>query len=110
MIDWDRVTQLKEEVGEEDFQEVVDIFLEEMGDEMKTFSPDLSATELEAKMHFLKGAALNLGLSKFAELCRFGEDSAREGHTDTVGTAAVIACYQESIDVFTAALDGSAAA
>ena len=31
MIDWQRVNELRDEVGAEDFEEVVDLFLEEVG-------------------------------------------------------------------------------
>lgn len=110
MIDWDRVTQLQDEVGEDDFQEVVDIFLDEMNEEMETFSPGMTAQELEAKLHFLKGAALNLGLSQFAELCRVGEEAVRGGQTDTVDTASVVTCYHASIEEFSAIRSDDAAA
>ena len=30
MIDWTKVTELREEIGDEDFQEVVELFLEEV--------------------------------------------------------------------------------
>lgn len=32
MIDWNRAAELREEVGAEDFSEVVDLFLEECDD------------------------------------------------------------------------------
>lgn len=110
MIDWDRVLQLQEEVGEEDFKEVVAMFLDEVGEEIKSLSPDLSAPELESKLHFLKGAALNLGLQSFADICRRGEDMARAGQVQGIDTAAVTACYEASMKEFADVLDGSAAA
>ena len=37
MIDWPRVTELREEVGAEDFEEVVEIFLEEVEERIETY-------------------------------------------------------------------------
>ncbi|MEL7252662.1 MAG: Hpt domain-containing protein [Pseudomonadota bacterium] len=110
MIDWDRVNQLKDEIGEEDFQEVVDMFLDEMNEEVDSLTPGMGAQDLEAKLHFLKGAALNLGFSAFADLCKTGEEAARDGQTDAIDTAAVMTCYKKSIDAFGENAPGSAAA
>lgn len=71
MIDWDQVTALREEVGAEDFEDVVEIFLQEVDDEIAS----LTATSdgLAEKLHFLKGSALNLGFREFSDLCQSGE-------------------------------------
>lgn len=110
MIDWERVAQLQEEVGEDDFQEVADMFLDEMGDEVEALSSNMNVQEMEAKLHFLKGAALNLGLSGFAELCRAGEEMARAGQLAGIDAGAIITCYHASIEEFSSILSDSAAA
>lgn len=97
MIDWDRVSQLQDEVGRDDFKEVVEMFLDEVREELDTLSSMLTAKELEEKLHFLKGSALNLGLEAFAELCRSGETMARNGHAHAVETDVIITCYKASI-------------
>ena len=73
MIDWTRVEELKQEVGEDDFSEVVDLFLEEVEETITRLkqTPDLS--QLEEDMHFLKGSALNLGFEQFSTLCQAGD-------------------------------------
>ena len=110
MIDWNRVTELREEVGEEDFQDVVDMFLDEVSEELETLTSIQGAQEFEEKLHFLKGAALNLGLSAFADLCKTGEEMARAGHTDGIEPAQIITCYQRSIDEFSRIINDTAAA
>ena len=110
MIDWDRVSQLQEEVGEDDFQEVVDMFLDEVNGEIDSITREQSSQELEAKLHFLKGAALNLGLKAFADLCRVGEDLARDGKKAEVDKAAIVTCYRASMEEFSTVLGSSAAA
>ena len=78
MIDWDRVNELRDEVGDEDFLEVVEMFLEEVEEVMDRLNASAQGAE-ESDMHFLKGSALNLGFSGFADLCRDGEMRAKDG-------------------------------
>ncbi|WP_323763812.1 Hpt domain-containing protein [Marinovum sp.] len=77
MIDWSRVSELRAEVGDEDFAEVVELFLDEVDGVIGTLTP--GAVDLEAQLHFLKGSALNLGFDAFADLCHAGEAAANAG-------------------------------
>ena len=81
MIDWDRVKELREEIGAEDFDEVVGLFLEEADECLARLAPDMSAKALSAELHFLKGAALNLGFAALSGLCQDGERRANAGDT-----------------------------
>ena len=82
MIDWDRVKDLKAEIGEPDFAEVATMFLDESDEVIARLSRDHGALELEKDLHFLKGAALNLGFAQLASLCQDGERRASAGLTD----------------------------
>ena len=73
MIDWHRVSELRSEVGEEDFPEIVTVFLEEVEEVITRISAKGSTTAAPDDMHFLKGSANTLGFSEMAELCRKGE-------------------------------------
>ena len=79
MIDWTRVNELRDEIGADDFDEVVIMFLEEADEVIARIAPGDSTKSLEADLHFLKGAALNLGFSEFAALCQDGERRAALG-------------------------------
>ena len=48
MIDWSRVSELREEVGEEDFAEVVELFLDEVDGVIGTLAPETA--DLEAQL------------------------------------------------------------
>ena len=96
MIDWDRVTELKAEVGEEDFAEVVALFLDEVAEELATLGESDGAEALAARLHFLKGSALNLGLARFSELCRSGEIAAARGDPGAVELEPIRSCFAES--------------
>ena len=83
MIDWDRVAELKTEVGEDDFAEVAEMFFTELEEVIGRLDPT-DAGALASDLHFLKGSALNIGLSDVSRLClevetrlRCGEDVAR---------------------------------
>lgn len=100
MIDWTRVTELCEEVGADDLDEVVDLFfeeVEEVTDRIKT-TPDL--TTLEADLHFLKGSALSLGFSDFAEQCQQGETASASGHASKVDVPTILKSYDASKAMF----------
>ncbi|MFP4043627.1 MAG: histidine kinase [Rhodosalinus sp.] len=82
MIDWTRVTELHREVGAEDFEEVVTLFVEEVEAALDALDHDDPSPE---HLHFLKGSALNLGFTALAQQC------APPGNT-----AALRACFAES--------------
>ncbi|CRL12714.1 Hpt domain-containing protein [Phaeobacter italicus] len=95
MIDWSRVKELQDEVGAEDFGEVVEIFLEEVeGVIEKLETTDRSG--LEQDLHFLKGSALNLGFEHFSSLCQEGERMSAQGQAAAVNVPEIIASYQGS--------------
>jgi HPt (histidine-containing phosphotransfer) domain-containing protein len=91
-IDWARVRELKQEIGAEDFAEVVELFLSEteaMIDALAGQDPG----QYEEALHSLKGAALNLGLAGLAALCFRGERLAAEGRAAEVQVAPVLTAY-----------------
>ena len=79
MIDWNRVAELRDEIGSDGFAEVVDMFLAEADGVIARLSPDLGPQSLEHDYHFLKGAALNLGFVVMAHLCQSREIAAKGG-------------------------------
>lgn len=103
LINWDKANELRNDVGPEDFGEVVEIFLEEVDDIVsKLGGADRS---VEHDMHFLKGSASNLGFAEFADLCRAGEALAAAGQGDMVDLDGVVASYLRSKETFLAEID-----
>jgi len=101
MIDWDRVRNLKAEIGEPDFAEVATMFLDESDEVIARLSCDHGALTLEKDLHFLKGAALNLGFAQLASLCQDGERRAAAGLTD-IDLASVRSAYLVTRQTFLA--------
>ena len=100
MIDWNRVSELRDEVGPDDFGEVVELFLEEVECEMGPLRNSLDQQALEARLHFLKGSALNLGFSEFSERCQVGDTAAAKGRQSEVDIDAIRSCYDASKSEF----------
>ncbi|SEM89224.1 Hpt domain-containing protein [Pseudorhodobacter antarcticus] len=102
MIDWNRVAELRHEIGADDFAEVVDMFLEEADEVAATMAANITPDAVESALHFLKGSALNLGFRELAQLCQIGEKAASLGDVGGVNLAQVVAVYERSKSAFTA--------
>lgn len=90
MIDWKRVAELREEIGADGFAEVADMFLDEAEGAVQALLSGLPPAEVGAQLHFLKGSALNLGLSDLAAMCQEGERTAAAGLEVDTGQVAAI--------------------
>ena len=101
MIEWARVRELVDEIGAEDFTEVVDLFLQEVdGAIIALDAAGNNPILIEEQMHFLKGAALNLGFEALAQLCLKGEKAAKAGRPDVVTLDEISECYRLSRSCF----------
>lgn len=101
MIDWQQVETLRGEIGDDDFDEVVGMFLEEVEGVLDDLRNRKNDQTLEGALHALTSSALNLGFSRFAELCASGEAQAADG--GAVDLEPIFAAYQASKTVFEAA-------
>ncbi|MBR3369647.1 MAG: Hpt domain-containing protein [Rhodobacteraceae bacterium] len=79
MIDWKRVRELYDEIGEEAFEEVLSLFVEEVDEALERLQGAQTPASRMAEFHFLKGAALNLGLQEMANRCGQAEALASDG-------------------------------
>lgn len=100
MIDWARVAELRDEVGADDFDEVVELFLEEVQEVIDRIKTGVATDAIEPELHFLKGSALNLGFSELSGLCAKGEKDAANGDPDTAVLQQVVDTFTGSRDVF----------
>ena len=73
MIDWARVNELRDEVGEEDFAEIAGLFMAELSETIDDLALMTDPAALRDGYHGLKGSALNLGFSELATLCAAAE-------------------------------------
>lgn len=110
MIDWQRVSELRNEIGAEDFEEVVPLFLEEVAGVIDALRAGPDLTNLEEQLHFLKGSAMNLGFDAFSTLCSAGEKAAANGQAGEVNVAEILDCFEASKSIFETGLARGAAA
>jgi HPt (histidine-containing phosphotransfer) domain-containing protein len=110
MIDWSRVYELRDEIGADSFGEVVDLFLDEVEAEIAILRDGSPLEALEARLHFLKGSALNLGFQRFSDKCQDGETAAASGAAEQVDIAEILECYEASKTAFIAGLESISAA
>ena len=96
MLDWNRVLELKDEVGDEAFTEVVELFLEEVEEVLARFRTDGVTDGIAADLHFLRGSAMNLGFSDLAEICSAGEKSAKTLGAEMVTLRPLFESYEKS--------------
>ncbi len=101
MIDWDRVAELRDEIGAEDFDEIVEAFLAEVEGTLDLL-PSVSGSppDIESNLHFLKGSALNLGFAALSTLCQTWESAAKHGRIDDIDLPEVRRMYDASRDEF----------
>ena len=102
MIDWTRVDELRDEVGADDFEEVFELFLEEVEDVIARLRDTPDPHRFAEDFHFLRGSALSLGFSTFSELCQDAEKLASDGGTPDI--SGVLAAYADSKEAFLAGL------
>ncbi len=96
MIDWAHVLELRDEIGQDDFEEVVELFLEEVQEVIDRLTAGADPATLEADMHFLKGSALNLGFQEVSTLCADAEKLAAQGQHAAVDLPQILGVYDAS--------------
>jgi HPt (histidine-containing phosphotransfer) domain-containing protein len=102
MIDWNRVRDLKNDMGSEGFDEVAELFAAEVEEALGALDPAAPAELFTRQLHALKGSALNLGFVTLAGMCAEGEARAAAGMGDTVPVAELRAVYRASQTAFAA--------
>lgn len=104
MIDWARVQELHDEIGDDGFAEVVALFLAETGQVVSRLRVHSEKIMLEDDLHFLKGGVLNLGFTQVSALCQQGEGMAAKGLSCHVDVAEIIQAYEAAQTIFLAEL------
>lgn len=95
MINWDQLRDLWTELGADEFSEVLELFLDEVEGTTLRLSKD-DSDRLSRDMHYLKGSALNLGFTDFAQMCSRNEVLATEGNLDGIDLEELSDLYARS--------------
>ncbi len=106
MIDWDRIAQLRRDIGEDDFDEVIDIFVDEVEGIIDRLRDAASPEQIADDLHSLKGSASNLGFSAVTQACTAGAAQALRDGEGCFDPTELLQTYEVSKAHF---LDGIAA-
>ena len=106
MLNWTRINELRTEVGDDEFQLILELALDEVEGMMMRLSKK-DAFRLETELHFLKGCAWNLGFRDFGHFCEAGEWAAAAGRPDDVAIQDLMRSYSESKQALMCGLDAS---
>jgi HPt (histidine-containing phosphotransfer) domain-containing protein len=93
VMDWTRLDELRAEVGDDALGEVLALFLEETDDMALRLAGGGDPATLADDLHFMKGAALNLGFSALADACRRAEAALAADGSGAVDIPAILDCY-----------------
>ena len=110
MIDWMRIKSLRDDIGADDFEEVVEIFIEEVAEIVERLRTAPQLDTLGEDLHAVKGSALNLGFTTFADLCQTGETLAAEGRASEIVLQPILDSFNVSKTSFLSGLAEGAAA
>lgn len=99
MIDWQRVAELRDAVGADEFPAILELFLDEVEGVVMRLSAE-SPRQLGDDLHFLKGSAWNLGFAEFGRLCEAGETLAGRGRAGLVSVDELMGSYSASKQLF----------
>lgn len=96
MIDMGQITELRSDLGEETFNEVVGMFLLEVQSGIEKLDPARDLAELSAEFHMLKGSSLSLGLTELAKICGEAEAKSGSGDPNCFDKQAFQMCFDQS--------------
>ena len=83
-VDWDRINELRADIGEEDFADVALLFVSELHEAFEGLLSNPGAAT-DAEFHFLRGGAANLGFQAVVDACDVAERTYLSGGTPDVG-------------------------
>lgn len=95
MVNWDRLSELREEVGEDDLAEVILLFCEEV-EEVLAILDTATSADMPNHLHFLKGSALNIGFDAVSARCLNEEERLKQDPNAPSDIAGIRADYAAS--------------
>jgi histidine phosphotransfer protein HptB len=91
-VDWDRLMSLRDDIGADDFAEVVLLFFTEIGEKLDQMGAMPSSAE---DFHFLRGSAANLGFTAMVRACEEAEATCKAGGAPDL--AAVMRSFEDAL-------------
>lgn len=102
MIDIDRITELRSEIGPKDLSFIVSVYVDEARETLGRIGDGLSGDDLARAAHFLRSGALNIGLRGVANAAQQIE----EGNCSATQAGQVQVALDQTVDDLRRCLDG----
>lgn len=103
MIDWGRVAAVRHEVGEAEFRPIIELFLDEIEGAIMGIAPQDAAggvagdaASLRHALQFMKGCALNIGLTALCQTCDAWEAMLLQGRQASLQVDSLMESYAAS--------------
>jgi HPt (histidine-containing phosphotransfer) domain-containing protein len=96
MIRWERYEELRQEVGDEDLAEIVDLFLSELDSSIAAIMAAPASGLTADAFHALKGSCLNIGFDGLANLCGIAEAAIAGGEAEGIDRTLLAETYAAS--------------
>jgi HPt (histidine-containing phosphotransfer) domain-containing protein len=93
-VDLDRLMSLRDDIGPEDFADVVLLFFAEIGETLDRMRAD-TAPRTADDFHFLRGSAANLGFLDMVNACEMAEAACIRG--DPPDLAMVVRSFEGAL-------------
>lgn len=90
MIDWNRIAELRGEICDDGFAEVLGLFFEDADDAVAKLQSTSDPVLLAEVLHSLKGSAQNLGLSEVSTLCLKEETRLVRADATLIDTGSIV--------------------
>jgi HPt (histidine-containing phosphotransfer) domain-containing protein len=103
MIDWDRLHNLRTDIGEDDFCDVACVFVAEIRETLDRLIAGPGCA-LATDFHFLRGSAANMGFAAMVDACLTAEAACHAGKTPDIG--AIAGCFGASLATVAAVIPG----
>ena len=87
---------LRDEIGDDDFPEVVEIFIEEVSEMIEQSASAPQIETLGEDFTLSKGVHLNLGFTGFSQLCQVGETAAANGQAEEIDLPPILAAMTKT--------------
>tara|TARA_R110000796_G_scaffold27713_2_gene76267 strand:+ start:4747 stop:5079 length:333 start_codon:yes stop_codon:yes gene_type:complete len=107
VIDWAYVNGLCNDIGRDSFDEIIQVFFEEVEDTLKHLENLPNQIDITEELHFLQGSALNLGFVGFSAECRKRHEILPDNLDELRHTANLLATYKASKIKFLSAINNT---
>lgn len=100
MIDWTRVQQMHQDLGQVEFSNLTELMLDELRPIVEKLRAQPSHPVWESDLHQLKRSAMTLGFRDLAEKCRAVERAMMSKPQGDPEWSPVLDCFDRSVALF----------